>query len=664
MATKQEMYNRYNKPGRKVSWERVAQGVGTGAIEGGTIGSAFGPKGTAIGAGVGAIAGGTIGALSSPKQIDPVLYQEMIDRYSKGRRYQARTAANQLSADLGSSLAARNLNNSGLGAGIVAGNRGRLMASAEQDIGKFQADVYERIAQAEYNAEHAENEHIRRGWLDLGRQIAYTAAEIGVNYKDKRAKEDAERTNAQAQAAGHMYLENIAGSNQDARYLNLSGIPERVTGQDLPPTTPGQVSPTDGSGSSPGVDIDPVRIESPYGIPDPDRMPIGDIDPRTGAAGGELALPSGRIESPSVKELKELFDDDARTMLGVMLPDYEKDIAEMDDLLKEEGEIGSGINVTASPDKIIRDEEIWKYGIIGPPGHGPPVREEPFELPETVVTAPRSTEAPPPDPLTTVSPEEQRNMLDETQIRGRMNPPSASTAEEPFEMDEMGVTAPREDVYRAITDTFGISDDVVPPESYMGLPAYYPLILETEGGYNRADPSKAGVWQVSYDEFLNAVENRSEYPKDIKNLSDSDIRDFYLWYHDGTVAEVNSEYTPELVKELFHSNPVFQYLYSDAAVHHGHAGAAQIASQFAVLHADDENPITTISKFDAERKSYMRVLQKNQIARVNRSYNQGNISSRERDVKVNAINRKWMSLTRRSTKTASRAKRILAIGRG
>ena len=419
MATKQEMYNRYNKPGRKVSWERVAQGVGTGAIEGGTIGSQFGPYGTAIGAGVGAIVGGTTNALSSPKQIDPVLYQEMIDRYSKGRRYQARTAANQLSADLGSSLAARNLNNSGLGAGIVAGNRGRLMASAEQDIGKFQADVYERIAQAEYNAEHAENEHIRRGWLDLGRQIAYTAAEIGVNYKDKRAKEDAERTDAQAQVAGQEYLKNIAGSNQDARHIldNISGIPERVTGQSLPSATPGQVPPTGGNGSSPGIDIDPIRIESPYGITEPDRMPIGDIDPRTGAAGGEIALPSGRIESPSVKELNELFDDDTRTMLGVMLPDYEKDIAEMDDLLKEEGE--GAINVTSSPgvttaysprrelnvmeaedefSSAIRDHQSkqprWDWES---PDTAPPVREEPVESDEVVapredgVVAPRDT---------------------------------------------------------------------------------------------------------------------------------------------------------------------------------------------------------------------------------------------------------------------------------
>ena len=630
MATKQEMYNRYNKPGRKVSWERVAQGVGTGAIEGGKVGSAFGPYGTAIGAGAGAIVGGTTNALSSPKQIDPVLYQEMIDRYSKGRRYQARTAANQLSADLGSSLAARNLNNSGLGAGIVAGNRGRLMASAEQDIGKFQAGVYERIAQAEYNAEHAENEHIRRGWLDLGRQIAYTAAEIGVNYK-------ANRTDAQAQAAGQEYLKNIAGSNQDARHIldNISGIPERKTGEPLP--TPG------GNGSPPGVDIDPIRIESPLGITDPyDPLPIGNIDPRTGAAGGEIALPSGRIESPSVKELNELFDDDARTMLGVMLPDYEKDIAEMDDLLKEEGE--GAINVTSSPSvttahssrrelNAMEAEDEFGAALRDHKSKQPrwdwesPETEEPFELDEVVVTAPREL---PPDPSTTISPEEQRNMLDETQIRGRMNPPT--TAEEPFEMDETSVTAPREDAYKPITDTFGISDDVVPPESYMGLPAYYPLILETEGGYNRADPSKAGVWQVSYDEFLNAVENASEYPKDIKDLSDSDIRDFYMWYHERTVAEVNSEYTPELVKDLFHNNPAFQYLYSDAAVHHGHAGAAQIASQFAVLHADGENPITTISKFDAERKSYMRVLRKNQFARVNRSYNQGNISSRERDM--------------------------------
>ena len=81
----------------------------------------YGPVGTAVGAGAGAIVGGGVGYLSSPKDVDPVLYQEMIARYSKGRRYQARTAANQLSADLGSSLTARGLNSSVLGAGIVAG---------------------------------------------------------------------------------------------------------------------------------------------------------------------------------------------------------------------------------------------------------------------------------------------------------------------------------------------------------------------------------------------------------------------------------------------------------------------------------------------------------------------------------------------------------------
>ena len=550
MATKNEMYNRYNKPGRKVSWGRVAQGAGSGAIEGGTIGAKFGPKGAAVGAGIGAVAGGTIGALTSPKPFDPMLYQEMIDRYAKGRRYQARTSANQLSADLGASLAARNLNNSGLGAGLVVGNRGRLMASAEQDIGKFQAGVYEKIAQAEYNAEHAENEQVRRGWLDLAQQIAFTAAEIGVNYKAKRAKEDAERTDAQAQSAGQEYLKNIAGSNQDAGHIldNISGIPERVTGQGLPTTTP---APTGGGGSAPVIDIDPVRIGSPLGITDTyDPLPIGNIDPRTGGGETALDLPSVRIESPSVKELNELFDDDARTMLGTMMPGYEKDIAEMDDLLREEGE--SVTNVTSSPGVTtaysprralnVMDAEDELGAALR--GYQPrwdwerPETEEPFELDEVVVTASREL---PPDPLTTFSPEEQRNMLDETQIRARMNPPV--TAEEPFEMDEMSVTAPREDVYRAITDTFGISDDVVPPDSYMGLPAYYPLILETEGGYNRVDPSKAGVWQVSYDEFLNAVENASEYPKDVKDLSDSDIRDFYMWYHDGTVADVNSEYT-------------------------------------------------------------------------------------------------------------------------
>ena len=144
-----------------------------------------------------------------------------------------------------------------------------------------------------------------------------------------------------------------------------------------------------------------------------------------------------------------------------------------------EGEGAPSINVTASPDKIIRDDEIWKYGIIGPPGHGPPTREEPVELPEMVVTAPREL---PPDPLTTVSPEEQRNMLDETQIRGAYEPARYIRSDRLMMDDDASVTAPREDVYKPITDTFGISDDVVPPESYMGLPAYYPIILETEGG--------------------------------------------------------------------------------------------------------------------------------------------------------------------------------------
>ena len=654
MATKQEMYNKYNKPGRKVSWERVAQGAVSGAIEGGTLGSKFGPIGTVAGAVIGGTAGGGIGYLTSPKNFDPVLYREMIDRYAKGRRYQARTSANQLSADLGASLTARGLNSSVLGAGIVAGNRGRLMASAEQDIGNFQAGVYEKIAQAEYNAEHAENEQVRQGWLDLAQQIAFTAAEIGGDYQAKRQKETAERNKEQALSGSRTYLEEISGTQRDAQHIldSVSGIPERTTapadagGSVIPETAAPNVT-----AESPRLELNRMDAEDELSL---DIRAWRDSQPRWDWENPDTARP----KSPSVKEVDELLDEDTRALLAAMLPDYEEVIAEIDELLEQEGVIGSGINVDASPDKILRDEEAWKYDIIGPPGHGPPTREEPHELPETVVTAPREL---PPDPSTTVSPEEQRNMLDETQIRGRMNPPA--TREEPHELPETVVTAPREDVYKTITDTFGISDDVVPPESYMGLPAYYPIILDTEGGYNRADPSKAGVWQISYDDFLNSVENASEYPRDVKDLSNENIRDFYMWYHERTVADVNNEYTPESVKGLFNNNTAFQYMYSDAAVHHGHAGAAHIASQFAVSHAGGDHPMTMINRFDTQRKAYMGILRKNQIAKVNRSHNQGNISLRERDTKVNAINRKWTSLNRRASKTSARAKRILEIGR-
>ena len=180
---------------------------------------------------------------------------------------------------------------------------------------------------------------------------------------------------------------------------------------------------------------------------------------------------------------------------------------------------------------------------------------------------------------------------------------------------------------------------------------------------NPSDPSKAGVWQVSYNDFLNSTENASSYPKDVKDLTPENIRDFYQWYHERTVADINSDYTAESVKSLFDSSLAFQYLYSDAAVHHGHAGAAHIASQFAAGYASGVEPVEMVNRFDTQRKAYMRVLQRNQVASVNRSYSQGNISLRERDKRIGAINRKWASLNKRASATARRAKRIFEIGR-
>ena len=570
-----QMYNKYRRPGRKVSWGRVGQSAASGAIEGGTLGAKFGPKGAVVGATIGATVGGVTGYLSSPKEIDPLIYQGMIDKYAKGRRFKARTAANQLSADLGASLAARGLNQSQLGAGVVAGNRGRLMASAEQDIGDFEAGILERIAQAEYNAEHAENEQVRQGWLNLAQQIAVTAADIGGSHAAGKATETAERRAVEAQSLARDYTDEITGTQRDAQHIldSVSDIPERKTGQSLPGSTESGASPS-------SVKVDPIRIDS-----------------------------------PSVRELGELFDDESRTLLGAMLPGYEQDIAEMDEILKEEGvKGGTSAPVTAEPHEL---EEV----VVSAPRSEPPAADLPVaELDEVVVSAPRPSE-------------------------GAVHISGDETAYE----------------YEKITSTFGIDESTVPAESYQGLPSYYPIILETEGGYNPSDPSTAGVWQVSYDEFLNFAENASSYPRGVGDLSPSNIRDFYQWYHEKTVASVNSEYMPESVKTLFNSSPAFQYIYSDAAVHHGHAGAAHIANQFAASYASGEDMNETINKFNAQRKAYMNTLRKNQVARVNRSYSQKNISLRDRNTRISGINQKWASLNNRAFKSSVKAKQILGM---
>ena len=221
--------------------------------------------------------------------------------------------------------------------------------------------------------------------------------------------------------------------------------------------------------------------------------------------------------------------------------------------------------------------------------------------------------------------------------------------------------------YKPITETFNISDDNVPPESYDGLPVYYPLIIDTEGGmrYNEYDPSTAGVWQTTYNEFLNSAEAEGGgYPADVRHLSPQNVRDFYQWYHGRTAASVNGRHMPSVVKNLFRDDVAFQYMYSDAAVHHGHGGVASIATQFASLYAEGDDPFTIINKFDQQRKAYMRQKRNNQITKVKTNYNNGNISLHERDTKIARINRLWASLMRRASNTASRARQMSEMAGG
>lgn len=159
---------RYNRRSRW-NWERAGQGAISGAATGFSVG---GPKGAAAGAGVGFVTGGLSGRDTT---IDRIPYDRAIRDFSKLRKRSARFAADEHSAQTGASFQARGLNTSELAGGVIAANRGRFMRGAETDIAKFTADINLRIAQAEQQAQMADDELTRQGWLDLAGQLGLMA---------------------------------------------------------------------------------------------------------------------------------------------------------------------------------------------------------------------------------------------------------------------------------------------------------------------------------------------------------------------------------------------------------------------------------------------------------------------------------------------------------
>ena len=160
---------RYNRRKSRFNWERAIQGAVSGAATGGSV---AGPKGAVVGAFTGGVTGGLTGRDTS---IDRAPYDRAIGEFSQLRRRRARVAADEHGAQSGAAFQRRGLNTSELAAGAISANRGRFMRDAETDIATFAADINLRIAQAEQQAEMADDELTRQGWLDLAGQLGLMA---------------------------------------------------------------------------------------------------------------------------------------------------------------------------------------------------------------------------------------------------------------------------------------------------------------------------------------------------------------------------------------------------------------------------------------------------------------------------------------------------------
>ena len=108
-----------------------------------------------------------LSGFSGPEKPDFGKYRRAVNRLGRGVRSRARRDAAEVGSQLGSSLARRGLNQSGLGAGIAAGNQRRIL----QRAGDYENQLRERaeldIAQAEAAADLADREELRRDWGNI-----------------------------------------------------------------------------------------------------------------------------------------------------------------------------------------------------------------------------------------------------------------------------------------------------------------------------------------------------------------------------------------------------------------------------------------------------------------------------------------------------------------
>lgn len=547
-------------------WERAIQG----GISGGAFGAKGGPKIAAAGAIIGGVTGGLSGRDTSI-DIDP--YEEALQHYAGATRKDARMAGDELAARTGASLAARDINNSRMGAGIISANRGKLAASTEGHIAKMRANMYAKIADAERQAEMAQDAETRQGWLNLARQL-------GIQY-----------------IMGD--FEGILGEAGAGDQVALASVTEN-----------------------------PDLVEPPVSVFDPDAAstgdPFPDLRPVTNPDGtqGEVSLPAdwmqGEILNPDTVELPDrLFDPNAASV-GDPFPDLRgQPTSPVGPDLVEPSNIPFDPNRASTDDPFadLRDfgpnvTDTWRREKAGATSV-PPIKQDPWfgprrdklrevlspedmdaldeifpdgELDTILDPGATMTDAPslePPDPMTQaeIGPQAPNIKVDlprpgERQGTPLNQPPDTSPGRRrelepevlPLPDTSPGRFRELESEYAPINITPVVpTSDWATPEKMNGLPSYMAFVYEDEQGFNPDDPSYAGITQETYDEWRERyrmygapryVSELANYPKAISLFYQNYIEDAG-------------------VPQRFRQNPALEYMYVDFAIHGGHSGARQ-----------------------------------------------------------------------------------------
>ena len=204
------------------------------------------------------------------------------------------------------------------------------MRDAETDIAKFAADINLRIAEAEQQAEMADDELTRKGWLDLAGHLGLMA--VSGEFKlDKELSEgmlaslkQSHPEDVEKWIRGGMADEDLVGIY--TRYAKLHGEPgslnRRFSNLEMN---------TGGSGPVPEAHLpETASVRSSGNLPDIARDAVSTLTTSEGGEEsgsvniqGKPVVPIEANDSEAVKQAKRVFGKDEYEIMKAIEPDFE-----------------------------------------------------------------------------------------------------------------------------------------------------------------------------------------------------------------------------------------------------------------------------------------------------------------------------------------------------